>query len=83
MIINRARESSLIQILPLSPWLGRVRRLINNFHMIDFDHVFREQNVMADSLSKLALVAAPGHIFYELWSPTVLLGERARLLAFV
>lgn len=67
----------------MPPWLGRVRRLINSFHMIDFDHVFREQNVMADGLSKLALVEAPGYICYELWSPAVLLGERASLLAFV
>ena len=68
LIINWARPLSLIQILPLTPWLGRVRRLINSF--------------LADGPSKVALVAAPGFIFYELWSSAEMLGKRVSLPAF-
>ena len=40
-----------------------VRGLIDSFNGITFSHIFREENQMADDLSKLALKADEGFIF--------------------
>ena len=36
----------------LSPWLRRVKMLIDSFQGLDFSHIFREQNEKVDDLSK-------------------------------
>jgi hypothetical protein len=46
----------------LRPW--RVSALISSFKKITFNHVFREENQEADSLSKLVLQKPPGKLTY-------------------
>ena len=52
------------------------------FHELSFSHIFREQNVQADVLSRLALQENVDFIYFEIWSEVVLVASRDRLDSF-
>jgi ribonuclease HI len=64
IIIDWMNDKGGLQVISLDCWKERVRALINSFQKISFDHVFREGNREADSLSKLALQKLPGKLTY-------------------
>ena len=68
-----------ILVLQLAPWLNRVKDLIDSFHELSLTHIYREQNVQADALSKLALQEEVGFNFFERWSIVDLVTAKDRM----
>lgn len=66
-IISWALGSSPLNVLLLTHWLVVVRNYICDFQHIHFAHVYREVNMEADMLSKLALDSSTGIILWEEW----------------
>jgi ribonuclease HI len=56
-----------LNVTSLMGWKDMIRDLIKSFSTIRFEHIFREQNVEADALSKKALQAPEGKIKYNKW----------------
>jgi len=54
----------------------KIRELIQYFFVLKFDHNFREENMEADSQSKLALHVPEEKIFFSTW-PDVQEGPHA------
>jgi ribonuclease HI len=48
-------------------WMNMIKALKKLFKNISFDHIYREQNMIADALSKKALKAPEGLITYNKW----------------
>jgi hypothetical protein len=48
-------------------WMTKIRELISLFTVIKFDHIYREENIEADALSKLALQVRDGRIHFNKW----------------
>jgi ribonuclease HI len=64
IIIDWLRRKGQLQVLSLDCWKDSITGLISTFQKISFDHVYREENQAADSLSKLALTREPGKLTY-------------------
>jgi len=62
VIIDWLKGKGRLQVVILDCWKLKLRRLIDLFHHISFAHVYREDNEMADRLSKQALLKDPGKI---------------------
>lgn len=58
------RRKGQLQVLSLNCWKDSLTGLISTFQKISFDHIYREENQAADSLSKLALTREPGKLTY-------------------
>jgi ribonuclease HI len=64
IIIDWLRDKGRLQVVSLDCWKDRLLGLIKQFHNISFAHVYREDNKVADNLSKQALLKDPGKIIY-------------------
>lgn len=64
IIIDWLLGKGQLQVLSLDCWEDSITGLITTFQNISFDHVYREENPAADSLSKLALTREPGKLTY-------------------
>ena len=64
IIIDWLLGKGQLQVLSLDCWKDSITGLITTFQNISFDHVYREENPAADSLSKLALTREPGKLTY-------------------
>jgi hypothetical protein len=64
IVIDWLRDKGHLQVISLESWKERLVDLIKLFQHISFDHVYREDNLEADNLSKQALHKQPGKIFY-------------------
>jgi ribonuclease HI len=64
IVIDWLRGKGRLQVISLECWKDRLVELIKLFQHISFEHVFREDNSEADSLSKQALHKHPGKIIY-------------------
>ena len=53
--------------LSLMGWMEKIRELITLFDTIRFDHIYMEENVEADVLSKKSLQVPEGRIHYNKW----------------
>ena len=62
VIINGAKGESNLDIVNLEDWCFNTKMLMSSFTLVDFDHVYREHNKRADSLSKEGLMMASGHL---------------------
>ena len=65
VVIDWAKNIHGINIIILSTWLKKTREMINCFQNILFSHIFREQNMQVDLLSKSAVLAPDGYFFFE------------------
>jgi ribonuclease HI len=64
IVIDWLRGKGHLQVINLECWKDIILDLIKHFHSISFQHVFREENTTADTLSKQALLQPPGKIGY-------------------
>lgn len=64
-IIDSASKNVTIHYIYLQQWGNGVREAKNDFDSISYQHIFRELNVEADSLSKKALKLQPERLFLE------------------
>jgi hypothetical protein len=64
IVINWLRDKGRLQVISLECRKDRLVDLIKLFQHISFDHVYRDDNSEADSLSKQTLHKQPGKILY-------------------
>jgi hypothetical protein len=64
VIIDWLRGKGCLQVVTLDYWKHILRGLIDLFHSISFAHVYREDNEVANNLSKKALLKEPRKIYY-------------------
>jgi hypothetical protein len=64
IIIDWLLGKGQLQVLSLDYWKDSITGLITTFQNISFDHVYREENQAADSLSKLELTREPRKLTY-------------------
>jgi hypothetical protein len=64
IIIDQSRGKGSLQVFTLECWKRRLNDLLNIFHNVTFQHVYRESISEADKLSKQALLKVPGKIEY-------------------
>ena len=75
MIINWAKDESTLVIVNLEAWCNNTKKLFSSFTSMDFNHVYREYNMRADSLSKDGLLMAPGHLTFTEFCKGDIYGE--------
>lgn len=71
--IDWDRGTASIKVLLLNHWFRETGFLIDSFHCINFHHVPRSRNLLADDLSKRALYYPLGFFFWEDWEDDHLL----------
>lgn len=71
--IKWATREYKLKVLNLAHWANRTLCEINKQQNIDFVHIFREHNSLADKLSKRALDGIEGHLIWEEWFDSSLL----------
>ena len=64
VIINWAKEVSTLSIVSLEAWCENIRKLMTSFSSLVFNHVYREHNERAYSLSKEGLQLASCHLTF-------------------
>ena len=64
IVIDWLRGKGRIQVISLDCWKDNLIALISSFQKVSFSHVYREDNQMAKSLSKLALTMDPRKLIY-------------------
>ena len=62
VIINWFNHRSALTLLSLDGWCHYIRELETDFIQLTATHIFREQNTMADNLSKEALTLPQGQL---------------------
>ena len=74
MIINRENGNAALAYLDLDNWCKAIRQMMQNFLILDLQHVYREHNQSADGFSKEALDLDSGlcHIS-ELYDDSVIM----------
>jgi ribonuclease HI len=71
VVIDWMQRKGNLLATKIEGWKRRVRTLEKKFQDLLFQHIYRESNAEADSLSKKALVSPKGSLFYCTWD-----GER-------
>jgi hypothetical protein len=56
-----------LQVTSLVGWKDRILELAKSFSTLRFAHIYREENGVADALSKKSLQAPEGKIQYNKW----------------
>jgi len=63
--IDWIASKTILNLIYLNNWKERIKRLKDGFESINFMHIHRQFNKVADRLSKMALKDTPGWLFYE------------------
>ena len=66
MLIDHLNNKVSIRLGSIAHWLERVEIQKKSFAVFSFHHVFRENNVVADRLSKKGLEGNYGEMHYQL-----------------
>ena len=64
VIINWEKEEYTLAIVNLEAWCDNTKKLFSSFTSMDFNHVYREYNMRADSLSKDGLLVSLDHLTF-------------------
>ena len=64
-VVDWANGRVQINAPHLQYMMAAIRDLVTSFKSVSFEHIYRELNMEADSLSKLALALQPGIIEVE------------------
>jgi ribonuclease HI len=67
IIIEWLKDRGKLQIASLMGWMDRLKMLKSTFREIHFTHVYRELNMEADHLSKMALTKTEGKLEFSRW----------------
>ena len=62
VIINWAKGESTLDMVNLEAWCLNTGKLMSSFTLVDFNHVYREHNKRAVSLSNEGMRMASGHL---------------------
>jgi len=67
LIIDSLKGVADFQVAALNSWKERTKDATLLFRNLTFQHIFREANIEADTLSKNALHLTPNQIFFTFW----------------
>jgi len=67
IIIEWLNRRGTLQAIALECWKERIKETLLHFRDITFTHIYREENMVADTLSKKALSNMLGYIAYNQW----------------
>jgi hypothetical protein len=68
VVINWLKKEGSLQVSTLEGWKARILKLTGSFCKITFQHIYRNFNIEADSLSKQALEDTEGNLYYQKWT---------------
>ena len=68
VIINWAMGEAQVKSLELHHWLENTKSLMKDFSFLSFNHVYRELNLEADTLSKIDLGKMDGRLYFSHFS---------------
>lgn len=66
MVVNWINGMGSINVISLRHWLEKIQAVSEILNDIQFIHILREVNMQADALSKRALFALEGRIFFRI-----------------
>lgn len=72
-IIDWIKNFTQFHLSILSIWMARIRELAASFRSINYNHIFKEQNQLADLLSKRGIGVIPGKYFFAVYYQNSLL----------
>ena len=75
VLIDHLNHNAIINLGPLSHWLRRIEILKSAFTGINYQHIYREKNTVADYLSKQGLKDVSGKMNYQLFNAQGLQAE--------
>jgi hypothetical protein len=67
IVIDWLNGKGSIMVENLHSWMERISDIIPLFSSLSFAHIYREENKVADSLSKKALFLRQGKISFSHW----------------
>jgi ribonuclease HI len=67
IVVDWLNHKCNIFVTSLMGWMENIRILITLFKNIIFEHIYREKNVEADTLSKKSLQVSEGRIHFNKW----------------
>jgi len=62
-----AKKKGNLWAINIEGWKRKTSELVSTFRAIHFQHIYRETNVEANRLSKQAILALSGKLFYYFW----------------
>ena len=68
VVIDWLSDKGGLMVSSIEGWKKRIKLLIQNFLSIDFQHIYRDFNTVADILSKQAMVEPEGLVTYYRWT---------------
>ena len=68
VVIDWENGLHVIQVLELEHWIILIYEIMKDFAKISFQHVYRELNILVDTLSKRALGHMTGILYFEEYS---------------
>lgn len=81
--INWAKRRLSLSAPSLWHWLGQISSVKDSFLSVSFRHIFKEQYMLADHLSKRGLSAQPGRFHFECWDSCSSIGSGYFLFSWV
>jgi hypothetical protein len=67
VVIDWMQRKGNLLATKIEGWKRRVRTLEKNFQNLILQHIYREANVEADSLSKKSILSPKGSLIYWTW----------------
>ena len=67
IVVDWLNHKCNLYVTSLMGWMEKIRILITLFKDIRFEHIYKEENVEADTLSKQALQVPEGRIHFNKW----------------
>jgi ribonuclease HI len=67
LVIEWLKQKVRLNSVSIEGWKNRIHELVASFQTINYSHIFREFNMVADTLSKEALLEPSGRLIYYRW----------------
>jgi ribonuclease HI len=68
VVIDCLRDKGRLMVTSIEGWKKRIKILIQKFHSIDFQHIYRDFNTDAEFLSKQAMIEPEGLVTFYQWT---------------
>jgi len=68
VVIDWLTKVGSLQVSSLEGWKDRILALTGSFRLITFQHLYRNFNIEADTLSKQEMEDTKGILFYQKWT---------------
>jgi hypothetical protein len=68
VVIDWLKKEGILHVSTLEGWRARISKLTESFCNITFQHIYKNFNIEADTLSKQALEDTEGNLYYQKWT---------------